>query len=133
MSQIHLFSHIAMHSPLSSVAQCFFEFLISFFLNVLSPLQLFDQLHLQHLHLHHLLLLDLADAVLLVHLPLELPLYTLNPSPLVLLDLELAESLLLVNELVFEFVFLFQGVVDGSFSVFILLFHHFRLLGLFLL
>lgn len=73
---------------------------VGLLLNSLGVLQLLNQLHLKHLHLHHLLLLCADHCLLFEHalLSLDLGLHLLSADELLLL--ELRDPLLLFNHLV---------------------------------
>ena len=92
--------HICTSSSASLAAQSVLELSIRLLLNSLRVLQLLDQLHFEHLHLHDLLLLRPNHRLLLGHplVRLRLRLELLPPHELLLLQLR--DPLLLLNHLI---------------------------------
>ena len=99
----------------------------------LGVLQALDQLHLEFLHLGHLVHLDVPKGIFFgaAFLVVSLRIHLL--SPFLLFDLHLSKSLRLQADLVFHFVFLLDSEHILPLLLFILLLDHLGLLGLFLL
>lgn len=86
------------------LAERVLQVLVCFLLNCLGVLELPDQLHLQHLHLSHLGLLLGFAGLLLSHLALVVFLHHFHLALLVIFYLHARVFILLLTELVFEFV-----------------------------
>ena len=80
--------------------ECLLEFLVSLLLDGLGVLELLDELHLQLLHLHDLVLLLLSDHLFVGHTVLVLSLDVEDFSLPLLLNLHGGEAFLLIDDLV---------------------------------
>ena len=93
-------------------------------------MELLDELHLEKLHLHNLLLFDLAHAALVFQLTVDVSLDR-GDSPLsILFNLKLCKPLLLVDKLILHFVVLLGFHFDLVSALFKLLLNGFRLFRL---
>lgn len=102
---------------------------VGLLLDRLSSLQLLDQLHLEHLHLHYLLLCLCDRLQLLFNLVLDLHAGVLDFPAFLLVDLLACNLLLHLNRLLFILVFLLNDLDLGREAVLVLLGLHFGLTG----
>ncbi len=99
----------------------------------LCVLQLLNEFHLKHLHLHDFLLLKLPKPLFFLHFLIIDPLHRMDSPPLVVFNLQLANPLLLVHNLVLHLVFRLYLIVQMPLLALILHLYDLSLLGLFLL
>ena len=111
------------------LGQSLLQLRIGLLLDRLSVLQFFDQLHLEHLHLHDLLLLHLAEACLVLEFTVDITVHRLDSSLLFLLYFQLSETFLLYDDLVFHLVILVDLHLDLRPARLKLDLHRFGLLG----
>ena len=93
-------------------------------------MELLDELHLEKLHLHNLLLFDLAHAALVFQLTVDVSLDRGDSSLSILFNLKLCKPLLLVDKLILHFVVLLGFHFDLVSALFKLLLNGFRLFRL---
>lgn len=108
-----------------------FELLISLFLDSLSVLKLFDELHLQLFHLHDFLFLLSPHKVLVIHSIIVCSLNLLDTSLPVFFNLHRSQAFLLINDLILHAILLLHFKVRELLLLFILLLNYLRLLRLF--
>ena len=108
-----------------------FELLISLFLDSLSVLKLFNELHLQLFHLHDFLFLLSPHIVLVIHAVVMSSLYLLDTSRSVFFNLHRSQAFLLINDLILHAILLLHFKVRELLLLFILLLNYLSLLGLF--
>jgi len=120
---------VAVSHCCGGLLQCALQLLVSLFLNCLSILQLFDQLHLQLLHLHHFLFLLSSQVVLVVNTVIVVLLDLVDASLAIFLDFHRSQALLLVHDLILHAVLLLNLKALELLFLFVLLLYHFGLLG----
>ena len=108
-----------------------FELLIGLFLDSLSVLELFDELHLQLLHLHDFLFLRSPHIVLVIHPVFMLSLNLLDTSSSVFFNLHRSQAFLLINDLILHAILLLHFKVRELLLLFILLLNYLGLLCFF--
>jgi hypothetical protein len=87
--------HESAAHDLARLGESLLELRIGLLLDCLGILQLFDQLHLKHLHLHNFLFLHLAETCLIIELSIDVPMYRLDSALFIFFYFQLCETFLL--------------------------------------